>query len=212
MEYNRFLIYATYVIIYANDTACNAALELEKHVADEDKETKKIYRALKRRAIGYIRFFNELVGELSWNTSEYFSSMDEKTEVFVDGIYKEIECLLVECGAEKPELYAKLEQVRILCHIAVEIHNSLMKECLKNNIKTYNLKCYSLKELKKVADSLSSWADRHFKSKIMCDISGNNKVLDIVREINKSLMSYENFFSSYELSCNVNNNNNNKHG
>ena len=84
-----------------------------------------------------------------------------------------------------------------------------MKECLKNNIKTYNLKCYSLKELKKVADSLSSWADRHFKSKIMCDISGNNRVLDIVREINKSLMSYENFFSSYELSCNVNNNNNN---
>ena len=209
MDYNKFLVYATYVIIYANDTACNSVLELETFIKDEDKETKKIYRALKRRAIGYIRFFNELVGELSWNTSEYFSSMDEKTEVFVDGIYKEIECLLVECGAEKPKLYAKLEQVRILCHIAVEIHNSLMKECLKNNIKTYNLKCYSLKELKKVADSLSSWADRHFKSKIVCDISENNRVLDIVREINESLMSYENFFSSYELSCNVNNNNNN---
>ena len=69
MDYNRFLVYATYVIIYANDTACNAALELEKYVVDEDKETKKIYRALKRRAIGYIRFFNELVGPFASQTN-----------------------------------------------------------------------------------------------------------------------------------------------
>lgn len=205
MEYNRFLIYATYVIIYANDTACNAVLELESYIDGEDKETKKIYGALKKRALEYIRFFNNLAGELSWFTSDYFSSMDENTEVFIDDMYKELERYLVECGAEKPSLYAKLEQVRLLCHIAVDIHNSLMKECSKHNICTYNLKSYRLSELIRVADNLSSWTDRHFKSGKSCDMSSNNRLVELSKEIHKSLMSYENFFKSYETSCNTDN-------
>ena len=205
MDYNRFLVYATYVIIYANDTACNSVLELETFIQDEDKETKKLYRALKRRALGYIRYFNNLVGELSWFTSEYFGSMDEGNIDLIDDMYDELERYLVECGAEKPQLYAKLEQVRLLSHIAVEIHNSLMKECSKNNISTYNLKSYRLSELKRVSDNLSEWADRHFKAKTPCDMSSNKRLVEMLTKIHKSLMSYENFFNSYETSCNVNN-------
>lgn len=204
MDYNKFLVYATYVIIYANDTACNSVLELETFIKDEDKETKKLYRALKRRALGYIRYFNNLVGELSWFTSEYFGSMDEGNIDLIDDMYDELERYLVECGAEKPQLYAKLEQVRLLCHIAVEIHNSLMKECSKNNIATYSLKSYRLGELKRVSDNLSEWCDRHFKSNKPCDMSANKVLIGIMRDINTSLMSYENFIKSYELSCNVN--------
>ena len=203
MEYNNFLVYATYVIIYANDTACNSVLELEKFIKDEDKETKKIYRALKRRALDYIRFFNNLVGELSWATSEYFGSMDDQLNGFIDDMYDELERYLKECCAEKPKLYAKLEQVRLLCHIAVDIHNSLMNECSKNNISTYNLESYRLSELKRVSDNLSEWADRHFKSKTPCDMSSNKRLIEMLTEIHKSLMSYENFFNSYETSCNI---------
>lgn len=205
MDYNRYLVYATYVIIYANDTACNSALELETFIKDEDKETKKIYGALKRRALGYIRYFNNLVGELSWATSEYFGSMDDQLNGFIDDMYDELERTLIDSGAEKPKMYAKLEQVRLLCHIAVEIHNSLMKECSKNNIATYSLKTYRLGELKRVSDNLSEWADRHFKAKTPCDMSSNKRLVEMLTKIHKSLMSYENFFNSYETSCNVNN-------
>ena len=203
-DYNRYLVYATYVIIYANDTACNSALELETFIKDEDKETKKIYGALKKRALDYIRYFNNLVGELSWATSEYFGSMDDQLNGFIDDMYDELERTLIESGAEKPKLYAKLEQVRLLCHIAVEIHNSLMKECSKHNIATYSLKTYRLGELKRVSDNLSEWCDRHFKSSKPCDMSANKVLIGIMRNINTNLMSYENFIKSYELSCNVN--------
>ena len=205
MDYNKYLVYATYVIIYANDTACNSALELETFIKDEDKETKKIYGALKKRALDYIRYFNNLVGELSWATSEYFGSMDDQLNGFIDDMYDELERTLIDSGAEKPKMYAKLEQVRLLCHIAVEIHNSLMKECSKNNIATYSLKSYRLGELKRVSDNLSEWCDKHFKSSKPCDMSANKVLISIMRDINTNLMSYENFIKSYELSCNVNN-------
>lgn len=204
MEHNGFLIYSTYVIIYANDTACNVVLELEKYIADEDKEPKKIYRALKRRALSYLRYFNNLSGELSWFTSEYFSSMDETNDVLIERMYDEIECFLVECGAEKPKLYAKLEQARILCHTAVKIHNMLMDECRNRNINTYNLESYRLSELIRVVDNLSEWTDRHFKSETRCDMTSNENIVKIMQDIANNLMSYENFLKSYENSCNVN--------
>lgn len=201
---SNFIVYATYTIIYANDTACNSVLELEEFINDEDKETKKIYRALKRRALGYLRFFNSMMGELSWATSDYFGSMDEKTEGYVEDIYKEIENVLIECGAEKTKLYAKLEQVRLFCHIAVEIHSRLIKECKNNSIPTYSLASYRLDELKRVADNLSNWLDRRFKSKKQCDMTKSEKLVALFNDLINSLMSFDNFIDSYEFSCNVN--------
>lgn len=205
MQYDNFLIYATYTILYANDTACNAVLELEKFIENEDKETKKIYRALKRRALDYIRYFNNLAGEHSWFTSDFFSMMDDCVGSYVDDIYSLLETYISKCGAEKPKLYAKLEQVRMLCHIAVEIHNSFMKECKAHNINTYNLQSYRLGELKRVSDNLSSWTDRHFKAYNPCNINDNKELIEAMHKANKAMMSFDNFTEAYNYSCNKNN-------
>ena len=207
MQYDNFLLYATYTILYANDTACNAVLELEKFVEDEDKETKKIYRALKRRALGYIRYFNNLAGEHSWFTSDYFSTMDDYVSEYIDEMYCLLEKNLTECGAKKPKLYARIEQVRMLCHIAVAIHNSLMKECNKHHINTYNLQSYRLGELKRVADNLSEWSDRHFVSDKACNFNDNKELIEAMHKANKAMMYFENFTEAYNYSCDKNNTN-----
>lgn len=201
MAYDNYLIYATYTVLYANDTACNAVLELEKYMEGMDKESKKIYGALKKRALGYIRFFNNLANEYSWFTSDYFSIMDDYVGSNVDDMYVSIEDYLISCGAENVKLYAKLEQVRMLCHIAVSIHTLLYEQCVKYRIKTYSLKSYRLGELQRVVDNLSDWVDRYFKSKKICVMSDNKELINIMHKVNQSMMSFDNFNEAYKFSC-----------
>ena len=62
-ERENAFAYAFYTSMYALDTLCNFIRELAPMIADKDKETRKIYGALKKRANAHLRTFDKELGD-----------------------------------------------------------------------------------------------------------------------------------------------------
>lgn len=189
----------TYSILYANDIACNEVLALGYKSHEMDKESKKIYGALAKRAKNYIRTINEIVGENSWFFSDFCSQMDEIFDPVHEKFNEVVKKVFREDVGGNHELLATIEIARTLVHISANhfrfakntaIHYSKQARLLDNCM------LGGINEMPRIVDNLAKWAHRGIDKSIDLNsypelVSATNELIDTFKSLKDVCESYQ---------------------
>ncbi len=199
----RVAIYATYSLLYINDMVCNEVLSLSKIIETKDKETKKIYGALKKRARKYLDFVNEVIGDRNLYYAEYCSSMDDLSDEKLLEFKESVVNALRDNKIPEYEFNARVEIVKILSHHAVTSAKYLIDAAKKVIPSANSLNQYVLHEVKRVSENLSKWLTLYYKIPNTIVISDSN-IINKITSLNEVLLSYEPFAQSYKMANEAN--------
>lgn len=199
---DRIALYATYAMLYINDITCNEILFLDNYITGKDKETQKIYGALKKRAKQYLSDIRKIVGDHSLYYSEYCSSMDDFCDEKLEGLKKAIVNAIKEKGIDDYEFVGRVAAVEILTFHAITSAEYLIRESAKITPDSNRLKKYILTDINRVANNLTKWLWLVYKIPHGLDVS-NFGISEKVNELNAVLLSYEPFETSYLAASNT---------
>lgn len=191
------LLYATYNILYINDEACNLIKELSTEIQSFDKETKKIYGALNKRAFQYFELLSLVVGDKMIYFADFCGEMDDICDPLIEDFIDIIEDEYKKVNMGNERFLAKLEAMRTLCTVAVEANHKFTTEMVKTMPKANTLKMYSISEMLKIADNLIKWVYRKVPKEVFIDLNKNERILSAYRKMSSELISFDNFRKSY---------------
>lgn len=162
MERNqhKLLTYLTFQALYIDDTVCNSIKACQRYIASEDKETLKIYRALKKRADTYLRSVSSLMGNELEFFAAYCGAMDEVCDGKVEALRDALVAAFTSYNVPKPLLLAHVELVRCLSEVSVLLVGSYMAFDGGIKAETEKLKHYRLDEIFRVATNLATWVQK----------------------------------------------------
>lgn len=202
----ELLKYAMYTMLYANDLACNCIIEIEPYVKEKDKETKKIYGALSKRAKRYRRNMRKLIGETANKfLADYNSMMDDINDECVENYRDSIIEAYYKGGITEYEFLGYLETARSLFYLSIASLDCIVEKLNKEGIKSYNLKNYSLRPYSSIMDNLVKWCYRNAEKEVSedLDLSKNEEVMDWFRKINENILDYESFATCYNKASEI---------
>lgn len=177
-----------YNIIYVNDLACACVVAMADKVKKQDKETNRIFSALKKRQFRYDSLIKEILPNNMEFLSEYNMYMDEKIQPLMDEFIKEMESTISKVTDSNIEFIALTEVARTMIGYSVLNVENRVQECLKFNKDSVNLRSYKLSEMLSAVESLSKWVVRHCNG---IDINKEKNVIQIYRKIDKALTNFE---------------------
>lgn len=199
---DRIALYATYAMLYINDITCNEILFLDNYITDKDKETKKIYGALKKRAKQYLSDIRKIVGDHNLYYSEYCSSMDDFCDEKLEDLKESIVNAIKAKGIDEYEFVGKVATVEILTFHAITSAEYLIRESAKFAPDSNRLKKYILSDINRVANNLTKWLWLVYKIPHGLDVSDFG-ITEKVNALNAVLLSYEPFETSYLTASNA---------
>lgn len=184
-EIDRRIVIAIYNILYVNDLACACVIDLQDYINKiQDKETQKIYGALRRRQRSYEEIICGVLENQLDKFAEYNSYMDEHVQPLLSKLTNEITNLLDSCGVENARFIALTETARTIIGYSVINVEKRIKECLYINGEVVNLRGYKLSDMKRVAENLSKWVSRKCPN---IDLNRKDKIINAYRELDKIL-------------------------
>lgn len=184
-EIDRRIIIAIYNILYVNDLACACVIDLQDYINKiQDKETQKIYGALRKRQRSYEEIICGVLENQLDKFAEYNSYMDEHVQPLLSRLTDEITNLLDSCGVENARFIALTETARTIIGYSVINVEKRIKECLYINREVVNLREYKLSDMKRVAENLSKWVSRKCPN---IDLNRKDKIINAYRELDKIL-------------------------
>lgn len=192
------LIYTMYTILYLNDTACFAIQQLSKDVLSMDKESKKIYSALIKRAKAYDHKMVEIIDNSMDSFCNYCSEMDKICDCayfeFKDALKKAYQ----DAGIEDYEQMSKIEIMRSIVEISVVAGNRVIDN-VKWKIKHADkLSSYILEDMLRVANNFSNWAYRKVPKDIKLDFNKDSNVMQKFSTLSHCLIDYNSFSKAYK--------------
>lgn len=202
----RLLKYAMYTMLYANDLACNCIIELEPYVKEKDKETKKIYKALLKRAKHYKKCIRELIGEKANRfLGDHNSFMDDINQECVEEYRDSIIEAYYKNGIKEFEFLGYLETARSLFYLSITSLDCIVEKLTKEGIKSYNLKNYSLRPYSSIMDNLVKWCYRHAEKEASenLDLAKDKEVMEWFGKINENILDYESFAACYNKASEI---------
>ena len=176
-----------YNIIYVNDLACACVVALSDKIKEQDKETRRIFSALEKRRFAYERMINDIMSDNIDILSRYGDYMDEKVQPMMDKFIEEMRNIISKVTDSNVDFIALEEVARTMIGYSVMNVENRVKECLKFNKDSVNLRMYKLKEMQSIAESLSKWVVRHCNG---IDINCQKNVIDIYHELDKILTDF----------------------
>lgn len=191
----KFLLYSTYTALYLNDLACNCIKELEPYISTKDKETKKIYGALKKRSKGYLTFIKEVLKDNIYFLADFNVVIDDAIEEYVCRFRNSIFNAFSESGLEDSDFLSHLEYTRVLCEFSVKVIDRLCEDLSKMGIKSYRLKGYRLVEINNICTNLCKWCFRKVKYDI--DFNKDERIVKTFKEMETHLIDYKLFEEAY---------------
>lgn len=119
--------------------------------------------------------------------SRYGDYMDEKVQPMMDNFIEEMRNTISKVTDSNVDFIALEEVARTMIGYSVMNVENRVKECLKFNKYSVNLRMYKLKEMLSAVGSLSKWVVRHCNG---IDINCQNNVIDIYHELDKILTDF----------------------
>lgn len=170
---NKALLFMMYTTLYSNDMVYNYVKELESFIVDKDKETKKIYGALRKRIDSYFDKTNKLLGSSSYFFADFASFLDED----VDKAISELKSIMLKCyndaGFEDSDFLSILEVTRSICAIAVDNVNDIQMQLVKQRIIPQRIEYGNLTEIFKILNNLCNWAYRKVDKNILVSLDSD---------------------------------------
>lgn len=191
------LLYSTYNILYINDLACNLVKELEPFIPNDDKEAKKIYYALLKRARKYFGMVDKIIGDKVYYLADYFGEMDDISDSLVQNFQHEIECEYENAKIDNCSLYAKVETMRSMCDFAKYTSEIIISRIKRITKKADVLNFYNIEEVVRIANNLANWMYRKIPKGIEVKFNKDSRTIKSLEKLNEALLDFENFKTSY---------------
>lgn len=188
---NKFqFLYHLYTTLYMNDAACNYVKEVQSFIDKNDKEALKIYGALRKRAVKYLKHINTLFKDAIIYLAVYNENLDITSDRDIEKLCNSIALIYKKNGIN--ENYAKIETMRILIELSVGACKESYKVMNIGEMRT----CYEmLNDMARVVNNLWDWTLRRVKIP-------RNTPLDIFeyKSVNKRLEKVkENIFNASDF-------------
>lgn len=191
------VLYATYISLYVNDIACNSIYDIKPYVADKDKETRKIYGALKKRADHYFAHVSKVVKlDGSYFLADFNQVIDECADKPMEMLVKTIKGCLRKYNIEDDGLICNTIVAHILVETAVTVVTTLSDEMKKEDGWKRGLDGWKLTEIRRVTRNLYFWVCRKIEDGVIQEI--NRVVEPITSLFSSSVFGYNNFEKAYE--------------
>lgn len=175
---------AIYNIVYVNDLACAAIVDLFDNIKYQDKETQKIFGALRKRQIQYERTMMDILAKEQVFLAEYNSFMDDYVQPKVEALVKAMKDVFIQKEYENPEFIALTETMRTIVGYSVMNVENRVKECLKYKKDSVHLRAYKLNDILRVAENFSNWVTRRCKN---LNLNNCKEVMDAYNDLDKTL-------------------------
>ena len=192
----RLLLYATYTILYLNDTACFAIQQLNSRVPNE-KESKKIYGALLKRSKQYLAKIDQIVD----NRMDYYcdfctemdSICDEQFFAFKKSLQKAYAC----SNIENAEYFSLVESMRSMVDLSVEAGKNVIEKLKVALPKITWLSNYLPVDMLRVANNFAHWEYRKIPKDIVINFNEESEVMQEFRKLSECLIDYNSFDKAY---------------
>lgn len=188
--------YAFYTSMYALDTLCNFIRELSPMVADKDKETKKIYGALKKRANAHLRAFDK---ELGKDADVFAIFCEYRDEVVEEKLLAYKKCFMrAYRDLPEPEFYAHIETTRILSEMVNSVIKSIIKKVTHIVPNAWWVKSYVNDDIPRIASNLADWVYGQIPDDSNVDFSVQKDVESALEVLGNALFSTEAYWDAYK--------------
>lgn len=190
------LLSATYLILWLNDCATNLIKDIEYDIKFKDKETRKIYGALKRRINIYQHEIHSIVGD---NKAEFFANfneaMDDTFMPLINDIKKEILKSYVEHDIDDADYLSMVETARFMTEYSCKVNINCVRDMYKLTDKAVSLRNYRLTELNQIMENFANWSYRNcpfFNLNDQSEVLNKFHILDnAIGEIQNTLNAIE---------------------
>lgn len=190
------LLSATYLILWLNDCATNLIKDIEYDIKFKDKETRKIYGALKRRINIYQHEIHSIVGD---NKAEFFANfneaMDDTFMPLINDIKKEILKSYVEHDIDDADYLSMVETARFMTEYSCKVNINCVRDMFKLTDKAVSLRSYRLTELNQIMENFANWSYRNcpfFNLNDQSEVLNKFHILDnAIGEIQNTLNAIE---------------------
>ena len=200
---DKALLFMLYTTLYANDMICNCVKELEYYVRDKDKETKKIYGALSKRANEYLRKTNKMLCDNSYFLADFSSYLDYQVDEALDDLRHTIYSWYCDSNIEEDNEYLSyLEMTRSICAITHEHISELQRQLVKENLLPYRFDYGNMLEIFKILNNLCTWSYRRIDKNTEVEIN-KEELRDKINNVVKGIFSFDVFNNAYAYAHNL---------
>lgn len=189
--------YTACVIFYVTDMACNYIKALEPYIPEQDKETKRIWKALYKRYRTFFRDSNKVYGNGVSFIADFSSIVDDSTEECLTMLEESILEKLESYEVDNSEFIAKVEIARVCTDFAVTSTGSMIKAMKEYEINATLCDTFNLTELLGVVNNFYLWVTRKIRG-INININENDEVTNAAKTLYESIMQYDNFIKAYQ--------------
>lgn len=198
----RLLLYATYTILYLNDTACFAIQQLKSRIPD-DKESKKIYGALLKRSKQYLAQIDKIVDNKMDYYCDFCTEMDSVCDDQFFSFKKSLQKSYAYANIEDSEYFALVETMRSMVDLAVEAGKNVISKIQSTLPKVSWLLNYLLVDISRVANNFASWEYRKIPKDIVINFNEESEVMQEFRKLSECLIDYNSFDKAYRTSIDL---------
>lgn len=193
--------YTSMVVIYSTDMAYNYIKALEPFIEHQDKETRRIYGALRKRYKRFFHYANDIYKEDVGFVADYSSIIDDRIDPIIEEFTEFVNDALESKKVPDAELIARTEMARVLTHFAV-ISVDCMEQVMKESkIPTGVSNVFKMKDSASALDDLYGWVSR----KVHCDINinENGEVQEFLNKLSTNVMAFDKFAEAYQQASQI---------
>ena len=209
---NTLIVYTIYSCLYCNDTICTEIRFLHNDVKKQDKETQKIYGALKKRADAYLDHIVDIIGDKVEYYADYCGYIDDKSDVMITALKTQIKGLIEQTVKHNADFCAKIESLNVMVNTIVAVTESIIKKNESQDKKARVLYALCLNEIKKICNNLTHWCKVYNKEYGKTEIAKEEKVKARALELAETLIDHQLFADAYVYARNLAAQNGNENG
>lgn len=200
----RLLLYATYTILYLNDTACFAIQQLSDKIPN-NKESKKIYGALLKRANSYLNVINKIVDNKMDYYCDYCTEMDEICNESYFAFKEAIQKAYANANIENSEYFSMVETMRSMVEMSIAGGKQIISNLKKMIPQSEWLEKYLMMDILRVANNFSNWEYRKIPKDTIVDLSPESDVMKSLVKLSQCLIDFNSFDKAYRKATNLDN-------
>lgn len=197
LKEEQLLLYATYTILYLNDTACNCIKELQQYVDGMDKESKKIYGALSKRANKYFEALGNIVDNSIDYLADYCSEMDDLCYSPMLNFKNALYDAYKEHNIDNSEYYTQVETMRSMVELAIVASKKVIASVYTKVPKAKWLNNYIINEIGRVANNFADWSYRKVPKDLHINLNDDCCVMKHFREMSEIMVDFKSFHKAY---------------
>lgn len=165
-------------------------------VANKDKETRKIYGALKKRANSHLRAFDKELGK----DADVFALFCEYRDEVVEDKLLAYKQSFMRAYRELPEpsYYAHIETIRILSELVNNTIKNIVKKVVDIEPNAWWIKGYVNEDIPKIASNLADWVYNQIPNNTNVDFSAQKDVEDALDALGESLFGFDSYVDAYK--------------